>query len=172
MEILIPGLILVALMVYASTKIKKNAARAYEPEIIEIDAFTVLKPEGFINPLDDSQEYAFLAFSKEYGIEAAENLRQVEARISVFPEYSFDAICERAKQSVIAIISEKTDQIHGSKTCEITAESGRKGVPTNEYLKIAAGWEKIYQLQISVLSEHKDDYLRRIEEMMESFELK
>ena len=32
MELLIPGLILVALMVYASTKIKKAAAAAFEPE--------------------------------------------------------------------------------------------------------------------------------------------
>jgi hypothetical protein len=35
MEILIPGLILVALMVYVSTRIKRAAARAFEPENVD-----------------------------------------------------------------------------------------------------------------------------------------
>ncbi|MGI8410254.1 MAG: hypothetical protein ACR2M8_10295 [Pyrinomonadaceae bacterium] len=172
MELLIPGLILVALMVYASTKIKKSAARAYEPELIETDEFFILKPEGFINPLNDERKFAFIAYSKEFGMGAAENIRQASARIRVFDDADFDVICERVKQSVTNIISEMPTVSGGSQTCLIEARGEENGVPIEKYYKIVSGDSKIYNLEISVLLEHKHDYLRRIKDMVESFAVK
>ncbi len=172
MELLIPGLILVALMVYASTKIKKHAALAFEPELIDTDEFSIKKCAGFINPLNGDKEHAFEAYSKDFGTDAAQNMRQVSARISVFPDADFDKICEGAKQSVTDIISETSAGSGDSRTCVIEAESAEKGVPVEAYYKIAAGNSKIYELKISVLPEHKGEYLHRIEEMIGSFSVK
>ena len=79
MELLIPGLLLVALMVYASTKIKKAAAAAYEPESIETDRFAITKPEGMINPVNDDSPYLFEAYTKDFGVDDQKNERQVTA---------------------------------------------------------------------------------------------
>jgi len=172
MELLIPGLILVALMVYASTKIKKKAAQAFEPELLETEEFTILKPEGFIHPLNNDQKFAFVAYSKEFGIDAANNTRQASARISVFADANFDEICERVKLYGANIFSETSTGSGGFRTCLIEGEGLENGVPVETYYKIAAGNSKIYKLEILVLPEHKDDYMRRIKEMVESFAVK
>jgi hypothetical protein len=49
MEILIAGVILVAFMAYASTRIKRSAAKAFEAETVETDQFVIQKPDGFLN---------------------------------------------------------------------------------------------------------------------------
>src|SRR5687767_8261126 len=51
MELLIPGLILVALMVYASTRIKRTAAAAFDRETVDTEDFIIQKPEGFLHNL-------------------------------------------------------------------------------------------------------------------------
>src|ERR1044072_6257842 len=89
MEILIIGIVVVALMAYVSTKIKKSAARAFEPETIETDEFIIVKPEGFINPINDESAFAFEAYSKEFGTGDAKNLRQAEMFVSVFSKQDF-----------------------------------------------------------------------------------
>ena len=84
MEILIVGVILVALMAYVSTKIKKSAAQAFEREEIETENFSIIKPAGFINPLnDENSAFAFEARSKDLGKEAARNLWRARATLRV-----------------------------------------------------------------------------------------
>src|SRR5215218_1576466 len=92
MELLIPGLILVALMVYASTRIKKTAAEAFEPETVESDEFIIQKPEGFLNVIGGDPAYAFEAYSKEYGGEGAQEFRQGTATVTVYPNSSVNEI--------------------------------------------------------------------------------
>ncbi len=74
MEILIIGVIVVALMVWASTRIKRSAAEAFEEEAIDTDDFSLVKPEGFLSPVENDEYLAFYAYSKEFGEEdKAEN---------------------------------------------------------------------------------------------------
>mgnify|MGYP007097599700 CR=1 FL=1 len=63
MELLIPGLILVALMVWASTKIKRSAAQAYAAESIETEYFAIEKPDGLID-LAEPEDRRILAATK------------------------------------------------------------------------------------------------------------
>ncbi len=172
MEILIPGLILVALMVYASTKIKKNAARAYERETIETPEFSIVKPEGFICPVDHDEKLVFAAYSKEYGRDEADTVRQASAEIRVFEDENFDEICERAKIDTVKVISEDVGILNGSKCCTIHAEAIGKGVALNRTHKIVAGDGKIYDLMISVLPEHSGDYSVNVDELLDSFTLR
>lgn len=172
MELLIPGLILVALMVYASTKIKKNAARAYEAETIETPEFSIVKPEGFICPVDHDDKLVFVANSKEYGRDQADDMRQASAEIRAFVDANIDDICERAKINSVWVVSEDIGILNGAKSCRVETERIDGEITLNAIHKIVAGNGKIYDLTITVLPEYKEDYSRKIDEMLDSFALK
>ena len=59
MEILIIGGVVVLIMVFISTQIKKRAALAFEPETIDTEEFRLLKPNGFLYPLREDSVYLF-----------------------------------------------------------------------------------------------------------------
>lgn len=172
MEILIPGLILVALMVYVSTKIKKNAARAYESETIDTREFLVVKPEGFIIPVDHDEKLLFAAYSKEYGRDQTDAFRQASAEIRTFDDANFDDICQQAKIGSARIVSEDIGILNGAKCGIIETERIDNGVAVDTVHKIMAGDGKIYELTVSVLPEHKADYSRKIDQLLDSFILK
>ncbi|MGE3467339.1 MAG: hypothetical protein AB7J13_10435 [Pyrinomonadaceae bacterium] len=83
MELLIPGLILVALMVYASTRLKKYTAAAFEAETVEMDEFVVDKPDGFLHVINGDPKFAFESYSKEYGTGDASNIRKGTAKLRI-----------------------------------------------------------------------------------------
>src|SRR4051794_7750972 len=82
MEILIIGLILVALMVYASTRIKRTAAAAFERETIETDTYVIQKPEGYLHKLNGDPQFLFEAYSREFS-KSDPKLRLGTAKIDV-----------------------------------------------------------------------------------------
>lgn len=84
MELLIPGLILVALMAYASTKIKRLAKEAYEPETIEVDQFLIDKPEGILHVLNGDTKYLFEAYSKGFGVDTAGKIRLARFEMAAY----------------------------------------------------------------------------------------
>lgn len=167
MELLIPGLILVALMVYASTKIKKNAAAAFERESIETQEFSIVKPAGFLHLLNNDSEYAFEAYSKEFGQDHAEHVRQATADVQILAGTGPDDLRNVISGEVATIISEKT---YGDGIKTVEAEREENGIVVHSFYKTVHESEKVYRLRISVLPEYKDDYLARINEMLESFE--
>jgi hypothetical protein len=172
MELLIPGLILVALMVYVSTKIKKNAARAYEQETIETTEFSIVKPEGFICPVDYGNDLVFAAYSKEYGRDQTDGVRQASAEIRAIDDASFDEICERAKIDSVRVVSEDIGILNGTKSCVIATERNDAEITLDAIHKIVEGVGKTYEITITVLPEYKEDYSRKIDEMLGSFALK
>jgi hypothetical protein len=176
MEILILGVLLVALMVYVSTKIKKNAAQAFEREIIETEDFTLVKPEGFINPIDENSKYAFEAHSKAYGENQEHHVWQASADLSVAANSDFDDFCRAAGQSVDKILSEKilTDSLQDQKVCLLEGEKTENEIPFSVYRKIVADSRagKIYDLKISVLQSYREQYADKTSEMLDSFILK
>ncbi|MBC7900269.1 MAG: hypothetical protein H7070_09475 [Saprospiraceae bacterium] len=172
MELLIPGLILVALMVYASTKIKKNAAKAFESEFIETGEFSITKPEGFLHPLNDDSEYAFEAYSKEFGQDQAEQHRQAKVELFVFNDANFDDQRDEISREVTTIVSEKFEETNSGKALFIQAEREDGNAAVVSFYKVVARNNRIYTLRVSVLPEYYDAYLDRINEMLDSFELK
>lgn len=93
MELLIPGLILVALMVYASTRIKRSAARAFEAETVETDEFIIQKAEGFLHNLNGDPKYLFEAYSKEFS--KADGKRRVgTVTVMKMPNASLDIMAD------------------------------------------------------------------------------
>lgn len=171
MELLIPGLILVALMVYVSTKIKKSAAQAYETERIDTDEFSITKPEGFINPLNTNSPFAFEAFTKEFGSTPNERLRKASAELRIIDGAGFDEVVDSVRTSAANAVSESSRQ-NGRRTQTLQAEELTDNANVNAYHKVVEGDGKVYHLRAWVLPEHNDEYSGKIEEMLESFAVK
>ena len=165
MEILVPGLILVALMVYASTRIKKRAAEAFESELIETDAYSIQKPEGFLHVID-SPKHDFEAYSKESGDEAG--ARRATIEVDAVPGTNVDAACEtiRASAHEYSVRSEDT-AARVIETEEATNESDVRA-----FYKLVRSSNAVYRLRFAVISKHSEEYLRRINETLESFVVK
>jgi hypothetical protein len=150
MEILIIGGALVALMAYVSTRIKRAAAAAYEREEIETENFRITKPEGFLHPLKDKTPYAFEAYSKEFGEDEAAKMYQAQALVKIY------------------------NNQNGGRPSQITkSERTENGVQILTYRKVLRGADReFYELEISVLGDHREKFLERVNEMLESFSLK
>jgi hypothetical protein len=170
MEILILGLLLVALMVYASTRIKKTAARAFEEELVDTDDFTIVKPEGFIHPLNTDS--VFEANSKDFGTDEAADLRLARANLIVTAGGSYDAISREVAASGSELLGNESFVVDGRHERVIEVEALEKGYPVNIFSKIIDGDGKVYRLEVVVLREEKDNFLPRIEKMLDSFALK
>jgi len=171
MELLIPGLILVALMVYASTRIKKATAMAFEREEIDTADFTLVKPEGFLHLLNGDPAFAFQAYSKEFGTNGSSEKRQATIDIRKVTDRDFHQVCEDVTNSG-KLVDDKTfqiDEMH-ARSVEIELDVGDSGT-VNRFLIIEApAW--ILEIRTIVLKEHNDNYRRRIDELEESLAVK
>lgn len=172
MEILIPGLILVGFMIWASTRIKRNAARAYEREQIETDEFSIVKPDGFLAPVDPEDGLLFSAYSKEFGRDDAEGTRQATAEVRRFDDAHFDEICERVKAESSTVLSEQTGIIAERKCANIVVGRSEKDVAVETSYKIISGDNAVYALAVTVLPSSKDELSVKIDLLLDSFSLK
>jgi hypothetical protein len=170
MEILIIGAIIVALMVYASTKIKRSAAEAFEEETIETEDFSLVKPEGFLNPVETEEYLAFYAFSKEFGEEGkAEKLRQSLIKLKILAGRSLTEITKDVKNSFDKVLAEeKPDE----NTFLLKGEKSEKDVETLFYHKVVAAGAQVFDLEIAVLSDYQEKYEAKAEKLLESFRVK
>lgn len=174
MEILIVGLGVVALMVFVSTKIKKSAAAAYQPETIETEEFRIYKPEGFIHPLNDDSGYAFVANSKEWGKNEASKFRQAKAVVRVISNSDFKIVCENAKKSSGKVKAKqfvKSAPV-GQKIFLLEGETSESGVKIFTFWEIIESGKKIYELKIAVLEAYAEDFAERINAITASFNVK
>ena len=176
MEILIIGGILVALMVLVSTKIKKSAAQAFERETIETEDFRFVKPDGFINPLREISDYAFEAYSKEFGEKNERNIWRAQVYLTVSEGMKFNTVCKDIKKKDGKLLSEKflKDSADGEKICLIERETSKDDAEFFEFRKIVESrkQEKTYDLKILVLKSFRADYIGRVDEFINSFQLK
>ena len=170
MEILIVGAIVVALMVYASTKIKRSAAAAFEEETIETDEFSLVKPEGFLNPVETEDYLAFYAYSKEYGEEGkAEKFRQSLIKLKILAGRSLTEIGKDVKKSFDKVLSEeKPDE----NTFVLSGEKSENDVSQLFYHKIVVEDERVFDLEMSVLTDYQEKYEAKAEKLLETFRVK
>jgi hypothetical protein len=176
MEIFIVGLVVVAVMVFVSTKIKASAAQAFEPETIEKSEFRIIKPEGFMTPLETRDGFAFEAYSREYGEKKMRNIRRAQGFLTVTDWLNLNAECEKARSSAENILSERvlSGDSKGEKVCLLEIERSEEGFPTIDFWKIVESpqHQKTYKLQVSVLKDYRENYIHQINEMVNSFRLK
>lgn len=172
MEFLIPGLLLVALMVWASTRLKRFTAKAFESETIETKDFTLQKPEGLLHVLNDDSGSAFRAYSKEFGTGHSAEFRQATAEVNIFENSSVAERRERIAESSKTILGEQAYADDGEKATVIQAEREEKAAGSIDHYKLVQRGPRVFELRISVLAEHNEDYSRRISEMLDGFRVK
>lgn len=166
MEILIPGLILVALMVYASTKIKKSAAAAYAEEKVETPDFSITKPEGFISPVDPG--FAFAAYSRDFGVDEADEIRQVSAELTIYEDADLD--------SIRSIIANRAAKVGAEQRLAdgffVETEEIENGVAIDCEHRVIGRQNKTYALVVRALPEYKGEHQKNIDTIIASFEVK
>ena len=172
MELLILGLILVAVMVYASTRIKKTAAAAFEAETIETDDFIIQKPDGFLNKLNGDPQFAFEAYSKEFGGPGAENIRQGTAHLKIYEGISVDQAVVNLSDSGGEFTGDISEVVNEKRYRVIEAKRTEKGVELRIFYKSAERNAKTYEFEITALAETSGEFMRKIETMFAGFEVK
>lgn len=168
MEILFVGIAIVALMAYVSTRIKKSAADAYLPETFDAPDFLLIKPEGFLNPVEAKEGLAFYAYSKDYGIENTAKFRQSEIKLRVYEIDSFREIVANAKKLADKVLSEKNE----GDVFLLKTENTEEKVSLEKEHKFVSKNGKVYELEIKTLQETAENYTQRIAETFESFTVK
>lgn len=170
MELLIPGLIIVAVMVWASTRIKRNAAAAFDRERIETPDFTIDKPDGWLSLVEPTKGRLFEAYSKDFGTNAAENIRLGTADITVSGGSIRDAIA--ASTDGAKLLEDRREVVNEVKYRVVEWESSDDDATYQHVAKVADDNGKVYTLHVRTLVDATDEFRRGVEEMTDSFVLK
>jgi hypothetical protein len=171
MEILIFGVILVALMAYASTKIKKTAAEAFAAETIETDQFTFQKPEGFLIPIREDSEFAIEARSKEFGDEKKESkIPKAAAVLRITTD--FEACATAAREDAATILSEEQNAENGNRQLLLEYEKTDRDISFYVSRRIISVAGAVYDLTVTVLDEAREQFLSPAAEIINNFRVK
>ena len=172
MELLIPGLILVAIMAWASTRIKRNAAAAFDEERIETDDFALDKPEGFLHVVNDNSGLLFRAYSKDFGTVGRSDLRQATIEVERHREAAIDAVISEIEGSSESFDIEASYLDAGEKAATARSISVRDGAEYETLYKLVTRGDDVIEARGQALSEHKDAHLRKMETMLSSLKVK
>jgi len=168
MELLIPGLILVALMAYVSTRIKKSAARAFEAEQVTGDGFSLEKPDGFLVRTGGEAFLLFDAYSKNFGTGGAENIRAATATVTASSEGLDKAAKAEAARLSEAQIGERFE-LGEARGVIVTGERVADGHELQVLTKTLEQGSRTLTLRIEVLKDKAGDLAERVEKMLISF---
>ncbi len=171
LAILIPGLILVALMVYASTRIKRVAAEAFEAETIETDEFALEKPEGFLNILNRDPALAMDAYSREFGVEAAADVRQARVEVRHYRVCRMNEAVGLIKERS-TIKSDISEVINERKYRLIEGERIEKGIGYRDIYKLTEKGQDIFELRAVVLEDATEEISQKVDAIVLSFVVK
>lgn len=164
------------IMVIASTKIKKSAAAAYEPESVEKSDFKILKAEGFLYPLRDEPDFPFEAYSKLYGERGTRNIWRARVRLRISDGLKFQKMIKEIKDGDEKFISQKNfdDIPDDQKGTILRTEKTEDEIDYKVLRKIiqSKNQTKTYELKTTLLEPYSDEYTHRACKMMESFEIK
>lgn len=164
--IVVLGLILVALMVYTSTRIKRSAAAAFEAETIENEDFVIQKPEGFLNVIGGDPQYLFEAYSKDFG-GYKQNLRVATAKLAAGPGNIDDA--NDLNDKIVSDIREVVNDRHYR---VVEAKRMMDDIEHRVFYKLAENGGQVYRFEVDVLAEADAVFFAKAEAMLASFELK
>jgi hypothetical protein len=171
MELLIPGLILVALMVWASTKIKRDADAAFGPESIETDDVAVEKPDGFLHVINDDSGLAFRAYSKEYGSGEANGIRKATIDIEIFegiePDERFRILeTELGEFTNIEKYKDSGEDISFS-TAYVDDE-----IEFERIYRLVKRSDRLFETRITLIAKYKEEFVEKIKEFVRGFRAK
>lgn len=159
-------------MVWASTKIKRTTAAAFEAETVETDDFVIEKPDGFLHVINGDPQYAFEAYSKEYCGPGAKNVRRATATVTVSTGTNVANEAVRRVNSGNDVADDRSEVISEVKYRRIETRSTVNDVEFKNLFKLAGRGDKTFVFTITTIAETTDDQLRDIEAMLDSFLLR
>ena len=166
----------IAVLLFISSRIRRAANRAFEPETIENAEFKINKPAGFLNPLNNGSEYPFEAYTRELGEKSAGRYRKSLVKMSVSEGLIFKNACQTAKKNADNVYSETIlDKVpKGQKICLIEGEKMEDEVNRLVFHKIveSENQNKTYDLEVSILEANEDEYIGKASELINSFTVK
>ena len=166
----------IAVLMFISSRIRRVASRAFEPETIENVEFKINKPEGYLNPINNGSEYPFEAYTRELGEKSAGRLRKSIVKMSVNDGLIFKNSCESAKRNVDNVYSETIleNVPKGQQICLIEGEKMEDEVNRFVFHKIveSENQNKTYDLEVSILEANEDEYIGKATELINSFTVK
>jgi hypothetical protein len=172
MELLIPGLILVGFMVWASTRIKKNASAAFDAETIDTDEFSIRKPEGFLHVLNDNSGLAFRSYSKEFGKVGKRDLRRATIEIEKHPGTDLQALKKDIKDQAESIASSEAYSDGGEKAAWMRSTQIIDGGEFDVVRKIVTRGSSVWEARGSVLADKSEEHFEILEAALESIQVK
>ncbi len=172
MELLIPGLILVALMVWASTRIKRNAAAAFEAETVDNQYFVIRKPEGFLHVLNDDSGLAFRSYSKEFGKVGDRDVRRATIEIERNLATTVDEMKKDIEAQAESISSFEPYLDGGEKAAWLNTIDIIDGGEFEISRKLVTRGTDVWEARGTVLSDHRDDLSETIEAALDSVRVK
>ncbi|MFV0387796.1 MAG: hypothetical protein ACK5NT_03485 [Pyrinomonadaceae bacterium] len=173
MEILIFGIILVAVMAYVSTRIKRAASAAYDEEPVEKDDFKIVKAKGFLYPLRDPADFPFEAYSKEYGERSTRNIWRARVRLRITDGFELKKIVSNVGRNEQIESESDIGELPAGQTGRlIQSEKADDGVTYKVLRRIIEANGKTYELRTTFLAHHFDAYENSVRAMMNSFVVK
>ncbi|MBK9163774.1 MAG: hypothetical protein IPM21_07665 [Acidobacteria bacterium] len=172
MEILIVGSILVALMVWASTKIKRDAAAAYDEELIEGEGFTLTKPAGFIHMLNDDSGVTFRANSRDFGTGDATEKYQATIAVERHEGRELDALAAEIKESATEVLSDEKFIALERRNVRLELSAIEDDIQLRRFVRLAESDGAIFELRADVLEEISTEHEKAIENLISGFDVK
>lgn len=172
MELLIPGLILVALMAWASTRIKKNAAAAFDAETVDTEQFVIRKPDGFLHVLNDSSGLAFRSYSKEFGKVGKKDVRRATIEIELHTGTNLNAVKDTIEAQAEKIMSFETYLDAEEKAAWLTTNHIIDGGEFDVSYKLVERGADVWETRGTVLAEYREEMAERIEAALDSVQVK
>lgn len=174
--ILVIGLLIVVAMVIISTKIKREAATAFEFEIVEKEDFRIEKAAGFLYPLREKPDFPFEAYSKTFGERGTRNIWRARVRLRISEGLYFQKIVKEIKSSDETFISQKNfdDIPEGQKGTILETEKIDDEINYKVLRKIVQckSNSKTYELRTTILKPYSNEFTDKSCEMMKSFVIK
>lgn len=168
MELLVPGLILVALMVWASTKIKRITAAAFEPEWVEMPLYSIYKPSGFLHVLNDESGLDFRAYSRDVESIGKRDFRVATIEVEVFESKDLESrIAEIRRDFGVPSISKYLDGGENSAIIRLRRSDGAAEYADTR--KIVSRGSRLIELRVAVLEQRADEFGSSVEEILDGF---
>jgi hypothetical protein len=169
MEFLIPGLLLVAFMVWASTKIKRKSAEAFAAELIETKYFRLKKTQGFLNVLGPDGGLILDIYSRSFITSGKKDFRAatIQARLLEPSDYESRLNSFKSPDAKITRYIEC-----GYPAVEIenkTSEGGREQVLL---AKLAIVQDSLLEFTVRYFVEADDETIAGAQQIFDSFQFK
>lgn len=170
-DVLIIGLIIVGLMVWASTRIKRISKEAFEFERIETDDIIIEKPDGFLNVIAPKAPLLLDGYSREFGVENASNIRLGQYSL-VFRDGVDAAEVYRDIKSLGKVVSDESSVIDGKKYRDVGIKFDVSGIGYDESYRLVGNASGTFVFKATMLEEAGEEMRDAAQKMLASFQVK